>query len=125
MYRHFQIDLPLIEVQQTRSFREIPSIHITFANGVQDSMVLERFYPTQESRMAATPSCNFFGHLEDEKSACVSLTGCPDSDDLHFTINSKNSGSNNMFILKKNGELEIVDSAFKVSTIVISFFFNF
>ena len=72
--------------------------------------------------MAAIPSCNFFGHLENEKSACVSLTGCPDSDDLHFTINSKNSGSNNMFILKKNGELVIVDSAFKVSKIKIYFF---
>jgi len=111
-------DRPLIEVQQTRSFREIPSIDITFANGVKDSLVLERFYPTQESRMATTPSCNFFGHLENEKSACVSLTGCPDSDDLHFTINSKNSGSNNMFILEKNGELEIVQSAFKDPRII-------
>ena len=110
----FEIDLPLIEVQQTRSFREVPSINITFANGVKDSMVLERFYPTQESRMARTPSCNFIGHLENEKTACVSLTGCASSDDLHFTINSKNSGSSNMYILHKDGHLELVERAFKV-----------
>ena len=110
----FEIDLPLIEVQQTRSFREVPTIDITFANGVKDSMVLERFYPTQESKMARTPSCNFIGHLENEKTACVSLTGCASSDDLHFTINSKNSGSSNMYILHKDGLLELVESAFKV-----------
>ena len=110
----FEIGLPLIEVQQTRSFREVPSIDITFANGVKDSMVLERFYPTQESKMARTPSCNFIGHLENEKTACVSLTGCASSDDLHFTINSKNSGSSNMYILHKDGHLELVESAFKV-----------
>ena len=117
----FEIDLPLIEVQQTRSFREVPSIDITFANGVKDSMVLERFYPTQESRMARTPSCNFIGHLENEKTACVSLTGCASSDDLHFTINSKNSGSSNMYILHKDGHLEMVERTFKVR----SFFYYF
>ena len=104
----------MIEVQQTRSFREVPSIAITFPNGVKDSMVLERFYPTQESRMARTPSCNFIGHLENEKTACVSLTGCASSDDLHFTINSKNSGSSSMYILHKDGHLELVERAFKV-----------
>ena len=104
----------MIEVQQTRSFGEVPSIDITFSNRVKDSLVLKRFYPTQESRMARTPSCNFVGHLENEKSACVSLTGCPGSDDLYFTINSKNSGSSNMYILKNNGEVELVESVFKV-----------
>ena len=104
----------MIEVQETRSVGEVPSIDITFINGVKESMVLKRFYPTQESRMARTPSCNFVGHLENEKSACVSLTGCPGSDDLYFTINSKNSGSSNMYILKNNGEVELVESVFKV-----------
>ena len=105
----------MIEVQQTRSFGDVPSIDITFTNGVKDSLVLKRFYPTQESRMASTPSCNFVGHLESERAACVSLTGCAGSDDLYFTINSKNSGSSNMYILKNNGEVELVESAFKVT----------
>ena len=104
----------MIEVHQTRSFGEVPSIDITFSNGVKDSFVLKRFYPTQESRMTRTPSCNYVGHLESEKSACVSLSGCPGSDDLYFTINSKSSGSSNMYILKNNAEVELVESVFKV-----------
>ena len=59
-------------------------------------------------------SCNFFGHLRDEETACVSVTGCP-GDDMFFTINSKNSGSRNMFILHNDGTVEAVESAFKVN----------
>ena len=106
--------MPLIVVRGTRSFREIPTIDITFANGVEDSLVLEKFYPTQQSRMAKTLSCNFFGHLQNEPSGCVSLTGCPGEGSLYFTINSVNSGQSNKFILEKNGNLQMVDSPFKV-----------
>ena len=59
-------------------------------------------------------SCNFFGHLRDEETACVSVTGCP-GDDMFFTINSKNSGARNMFILHKDGSVQGVESAFKVN----------
>ena len=106
--------MPLIEVHETRSLGDVPSIDITFANGVEDTLVLERFYPTEQSRMAKKVSCNFFGHLENERAACVSVTGCPGQDDMHFTINSKNNGLSNMYILKKDGQLEAVQSAFKV-----------
>ena len=111
---------PLIKVYETKSFGEVPTVEITFANGIKDSLLLERFYPTKESRMARKLSCNFFGHLENENTACVSLTGCPGHDDLHFTINSKNSDQSNMYILKKNGELEIVESTFKVNICISS-----
>ena len=100
-----------------RSLGEIPSIDITFPNGMKDSIVLERFYPTKESRMATMPSCNFFGHLLNDKKACVSVTGCAGQDNMEFTINSVNSGPSNMYILHKNGHLEMVESAFKVCTL--------
>ena len=86
---------------------------MTFANGVQDSLVLERFYPTEQSRMERKPSCNFFGHLRNEETACVSVTGCP-GDEMSLMINSKNSGARSMFILHKDGSVEVVESAFKV-----------
>ena len=113
---------PLIVVRGTRSrsLREIPAIDITFANGVEDSLVLERFYPTQQSRRAKTLSCNFFGHLKNEHSGCVSLTGCPGKENLYFTINSINSAQSNKFILEQNGNLQVVDGVFKV----LSFYFN-
>ena len=41
--------MPLIEVHEVRSFGEVPSIDITFPNGMKDSMTLQRFYPTEES----------------------------------------------------------------------------
>ena len=108
--------MPIIEVRQTGSFEEIPSIDITFNNGVKDSMVLERFYPTKKSRMERRSTCNYFGHLKNEKSASVSVTGCWGRDDLCFTINSIYSGRSNMYILHKNGYLDMVESNFKVCT---------
>ena len=80
----------IIQVYETKSIGDVPSIDITFSNGIKDSVVLEKYYPTQESRLEKEPSCNFFGHLKNEDTACVSLTGCPGQDDLHFTINSEN-----------------------------------
>merc|ERR1719362_1406427 len=53
-----------------------------------------------------------FGDLLNDKTACVSVTGCAGQDNLEFTINSVNSGPSNMYILHKNGNLEMVESAF-------------
>merc|ERR1711935_282220 len=107
---------PRIEVSQSRSPRGIPSIAVTFANGVKDSLVLERFYPTEQSRMERKLSCNFFGRLENENTACVSVTGCP-GEEMAFTINSKNSVNVVGYILHKDGHLELVESAFKDSRV--------
>ena len=104
----------IIQVYETKSIGDVPSIDITFSNGIKDSVVLEKYYPTQESRLEKEPFCNFFGHLKNEDTACVSLTGCPGQDDLHFTINSENNDQSNMYILKKYGELEIVERTFMV-----------
>ena len=110
---------PRFDVRQAKSPFGIPSIDITFSNGVKDSLVLERFYPSEQSRIERKPSCNFFGHLENEKSACVSVTGCAGQDDMAFTINSRNGASTNMYILHKDGHLELVESPFKVQYIYL------
>ena len=75
-------------------------------------MVLERFYSSEEERNSRTLSCNFFGHLEKESTACLAVTGCPGSDNLEMTINSKHSGPSNKYVLHKDGFLEMVESAF-------------
>ena len=111
--------MPLIEVHQTGSLGEIPSIDITFSNGMKDSMVLERFFPTKKSRMERKSSCNYFGHLKNEKSASVSVTGCWGRDDLAITINSIHSGPSNMYIIHKNGDLQMVKNNIKVCTTFI------
>ena len=91
----------------------IPSIDITFPDGSQDHLVLERHYMCEADKMAKKMNCNFIGHLANEKEACVAVTGCP-GERMEFTINSKHAGRGNRFILHQNGTMEKVESAFKV-----------
>ena len=111
----FKVDprTPRFDIHQSRSFRGIPSIDVTFPNGAQDSLVLERFYPSEKSKLERRLSCNFFGHLKNEETACVSVTGCQ-GEEMSLMINSKNSGASNMFMIHKDGTIELVESAFKV-----------
>merc|ERR1712012_1136464 len=72
--------LPMINIiNEERSWKEldnIPEISIAFPNGHFDNLVLDRFYPSAESRKIGKPHCNFIGHLENEQTACVAVTGC-------------------------------------------------
>ena len=108
--------LPEVNVKETRSANGIPAIDITFPDGFQDKLVLERHYMTEMDRMAQKMHCNFIGHLANEKEACVAVTGCP-GERMEFTINSKHAGRGNRFILHQNGTMEKVESAFKVNCI--------
>ena len=112
-------ELPKITINKTKPPRSIndngiPSIDITFPDGSQDHLVLERHYMCEADKMAKKMNCNFIGHLANEKEACVAVTGCP-GERMEFTINSKHAGRGNRFILHQNGTMEKVESAFKVS----------
>ena len=104
--------LPTIHIKQKRSVDDIPSIDITFPDGFEDHMVLARHYMTEADKKANKIHCNFIGHLETEKDACVAVTGCP-GDRMEFTVNSKHAGNAKRFILHKDGQQEKVESAFK------------
>ena len=69
---------------------------------------------TEMDRMAQKMHCNFIGHLAIDAEACVAVTGCP-GERMEFTVNSKHAGRSNRFILHQNGEMEKVESAFKVN----------
>ena len=110
------INLPRIHINNIKprsNDNGIPSIDITFPDGSQDHLVLERHYMCQADKMAKKMNCNFIGHLANEKEACVAVTGCP-GERMEFTINSKHAGRGNRFILHQNGTMEKVESAFKV-----------
>ena len=64
----------------------IPEINIVFPDGHEDSLVLNYFFPTEEARMEGKATCNLIGHLENEPEACVGVSGCYGSEDMHFTI---------------------------------------
>ena len=116
-------DLPKITIHKIkpRSTNDtgIPSIDITFPDGSQDHLVLERHYMCEADKMAKKMNCNFIGHLANEKEACVAVTGCP-GERMEFTINSKHAGRGNRFILHQNGTMEKVESAFKVSDLLFN-----
>ena len=110
----FISDLPQIIVRNDKSLDSIPQINIIFPNGHEDSLVLQRFYASPEARISGDNHCNYFGHLLIDQTACVSVTGCYGQDNLEFTINSKHTGTNNMYILETDGNLKAVESTFKV-----------
>ena len=110
--------LPEVHVKETKSANGIPAIDITFPDGFQDQLVLERHYMTNMDRMAQKMHCNFIGHLAIDAEACVAVTGCP-GERMEFTINSKHAGRGNRFILHQNGTMEKVESAFKVGYLVL------
>lgn len=101
--------LPSFKVFQDKSLGGIPDIEITFANGHVDRMVLERFYSNEVERQARKLTCNFFGHLQNERTACVAVTGCPGQDDLEMTILSEHSGSQSMIVLHKDNSVEVIE----------------
>ena len=75
---------------------------------------MERHYASPEHRMSGELHCNFIGHLKNEKSACVAVTGCYDREDVELTIHSKHNTDANMYLLRKDGTVESIESNFKV-----------
>ena len=73
------------------SRNEIPEINIHFEDGSTDTLILERYYPNEESKLDREyhKTCNYFGHLKNDEDACVAVTGCYEKEDLDFTILSR------------------------------------
>ena len=96
---------------EERSLNGAPSVSVTFSDGYHDNLVLNRYDPNDEDRMANKEHCNFIGHLENEPEACVAMTGCFGSEDVHFTILSKHARmlTSSMFTWKKDGNVEVID----------------
>jgi len=95
----------------------IPEVRIIFPDGHEDSLVLNYYYPTEEARMEGKATCNLFGHLKNEPEACVGVSGCYGSEDMHFTINSLHNTQGNGYILKTTGELVMVEDEISVCSI--------
>ena len=109
---------PRFGLIQERSFNGAPSVSIAFPDGYKDTLVLERYYANEEERMERTEACRYIGHLENEPEACVAMTGCFELEDVHFTILSVHAAKSSMFKWAKNGNVEIINSSFKVHTIL-------
>ena len=73
----------------------IPSIAMTFPNGITDHLILNQH----------NDECNYLGHLEKDQDVCVAMTGCLGQDHVEFTILSR-TFENPHFLWHKDGSVE-------------------
>ena len=96
---------PKITVQQDRSISTIPKIDIVFPNGHEDKMILKRHHVTENEEENQELNCNFLGHLEKDREACLAVTGCP-GQEMEFTIHSRHNVETNKYVLLPSGNVE-------------------
>ena len=98
------------KVMPSRSIEEPPSIQVTFANGQQDDFELSH-YKTNEN---VARGCNYLGHLRNDLSSNVAVTGClsKPGDHIEITILSPSS-VNKMFKVDYNQNAEIIKNPFE------------
>ena len=119
---NFSLDVPTIKVSQARSKGSVPEMQITFADGHEDKLILHRHFISGADRMMDEEMCNYLGHLENDATACVAVTGCI-GQDMELTINSKHNTKTNIYLLQKSGDVQLLPRPFSVSLLSSFFYF--
>merc|ERR1719242_1873114 len=109
--------LPKFSMIDDRSMDEAPNIAVVFPDGSTDTLVLDKYYSNEDDRKAGVNRCNFIGHLAEETGACVGMTGCPESEDVEFTIMSSRLNGSPMFKWSRDGNVERVIHPYMEKTI--------
>merc|ERR1739844_796269 len=104
-------ETPSFVLVEERSSNEAPSIVVTFPDGYQDALVLSKFYANKQNRIASKERCHYIGHLANELTACVAMTGCIGSQDVQFTILSKHAPNSSTFKWTKDGNVELMKNS--------------
>ena len=98
--------LPKFSLIGERSMDEVPTISITFPDGSIDTLVLDKYYSNEDERKSGIQRCNFIGHLSEETGACIGMTGCPESEEVEFTIMSSRLNGSPMYKWNRDGNVE-------------------
>lgn len=98
-----------------RSMEEPPIIKVKFANGIEDELVLrdcEDRYKHYNINNASN-GCNYIGHLKNENSAPVAVTGCINDPEemMEVTLLSRNN-IGKMFTLDSHGNARAIKNPF-------------
>ena len=104
------LELPKFNLIEDRFEDGIPNVAITFPNGNSDRLVLKKYILNEDQERTETEHCSFLGHLEHETEACVAMTGCFGSEDVEFTIMSRNSPYS-LFKWTKDGQVEAIQTS--------------
>ena len=110
---HKELSGTRFNLVEERSANGAPTVTVQFPDGYTDTLVLSRYYSSEEDRMAGAEECHYIGHLANEREACAAMTGCVGSEDIDFTIMSSHAASS-MFKWTKDGKVEVIESPFKV-----------
>ena len=120
-----QKETPSFVLVEERSSNEAPSIVVTFPDGYQDALVLSKFYANKQNRIASKERCHYIGHLANELTACVAMTGCVGSQDVQFTILSKHAPKSSTFKWTKDGNVELMKVNMHLNCLKIYEFITF
>ena len=99
---------------EERSANGAPTVTVQFPDGYTDTLVLSRYYSSEEDRMAGAEECHYIGHLANEREACAAMTGCVGSEDVEFTIMSEHATESPMFKWTKEDTVEIIEHPYLV-----------
>merc|ERR1712142_625387 len=83
---------------------------VSFPDGYSDTIKLGKHFFDDKDRMADENDCRYFGHLENERDACVAMTGCVGSEDILFTIMSAHAPGTIHSLWTKEGNVETLDA---------------
>ena len=92
----------------------VPTVSVTFPNGHEDTLILDRHYSSEEDRIGQVEACNYIGHLKKDPEACVAMTGCVGSEDVEFTILSDHATESPMFKWTKEDTVEVIEHPYLV-----------
>merc|ERR1711971_748093 len=106
---------PTFTLVEERNSNGVPSVSVTFPDGHNDILLLDKFYANEEDRMIQghqgipnVEQCVYFGHLANEPEAWVAMTGCPGSEDVELTILSTHNEISHTFKWAKEGDVQIL-----------------
>ena len=79
-------------IHESRSIDGTPTIDVTFDDGYTDTLILDHYYFSDEDRLIRSENCDFIGHLANDQTACVAVTGCIGSEEVDITIMGDRGG---------------------------------
>lgn len=94
--------MPTLRLTQDRLIGGVPQISVTFPDGHSDNLVLNKHSDLDDH-------CNFIGHLENEREACVAVTGCVGQEDVELTLLSAHAAKTPMMRWAVDGTVEVIN----------------
>ena len=105
-------DPPIFTINSERSINGSPKISLTFSNNQTDNLILRKFYTNDSTKSlidGEEDTCSYIGHLENEKEACVAVTGCFGAEDLYLSIASKHAKDSGLYKWSIEGNIEVIE----------------